>query len=71
MAFAERAWGVQFHPEFHGDAMRGYLDERGPVLADEGLDPEGLRREVRECPDSRALLRRFGALVESWERSGA
>ncbi|MEN8182600.1 MAG: glutamine amidotransferase [Myxococcota bacterium] len=67
VAFASRAWGVQFHPEFDGEVMRGYLDERGEVLASEGLDPDGLRRNVRECPDSRALLQRFGTLVESWE----
>ncbi len=65
VAFGERAWGVQFHPEFDGDLMRGYLDERREVLEREGLDPEGLARSVRECPESTALLRRFGALVEA------
>ena len=68
VAFGERAWGVQFHPEFDGDVMRGYLDERREVLEREGLDPEGLARGVRECPESTALLRRFGALVEASER---
>lgn len=68
VAFGDRAWGVQFHPEFDGDVMRGYLDERREVLEREGLDPEDLSRRVRECPESTALLRRFGALVEAHER---
>jgi GMP synthase (glutamine-hydrolysing) len=62
-----RAWGVQFHPEFDADVMRGYLDERREVLAREGLDPEALVAAVRECPEGPALLRRFGALVEALE----
>jgi GMP synthase (glutamine-hydrolysing) len=64
VAFGERAWGVQFHPEFDADVMRGYLDERSEVLEREGLDPGGLAESVRECPESTALLRRFAALVE-------
>jgi GMP synthase (glutamine-hydrolysing) len=68
VAFGERAWGVQFHPEFDADVMRSYLDERREVLEREGLDPEGLTRAVRDCPESTALLRRFGALVEACER---
>jgi GMP synthase (glutamine-hydrolysing) len=68
VAFGERAWGVQFHPEFDGDVMRGYLDERREVLEREGLDLEDLSCGVRECPESSALLRRFGALVEAYER---
>jgi GMP synthase (glutamine-hydrolysing) len=67
-AVGERAWGVQFHPEFDADVMRGYLGERREVLAAEGLDPDRLLREVRECPESAGLLRRFGELVEASER---
>lgn len=68
VVFGERAWGVQFHPEFDAELMRGYLAERREVLEQEGLEPVELARRVRECPESSELLRRFGALVEAGEQ---
>jgi GMP synthase (glutamine-hydrolysing) len=64
-AFAvdERAWGVQFHPEFDADVMRGYLDERAELLRSEGLDLEALTRNVSEAPAGPRLLRRFAQLL--------
>ncbi len=64
-AYGPRAWGVQFHPEFDGDIMQGYLAEREQVLREEGLDPDRLRREVRDTPDGTAVLRRFGEIVRN------
>jgi GMP synthase (glutamine-hydrolysing) len=58
-----RAWGVQFHPEFDADVMRGYVQERADVLRDEGFDPVRLARETRDSPHGRAVLRRFGEIV--------
>lgn len=59
----ERAWGVQFHPEFDEDAMRGYIDELAPGLD----DAPALRERVRATPEAAGLLQRFARIVS--ERS--
>lgn len=60
--FADRAWGVQFHPEFDAGIMAGYLRERADQVNAEGLDAQALLAQVRETPEAAALLRRFAAL---------
>jgi GMP synthase (glutamine-hydrolysing) len=62
-AVGERAWGVQFHPEFDADAIRGYLEARSEILHREGLDAGALLSAVRDADDGRTLLRRFAALA--------
>jgi GMP synthase (glutamine-hydrolysing) len=62
-AIGPRAWGVQFHPEFDADVMRGYLEGRRDVLRDEGVDADRLLALVRETPEAGSLLRRFAALL--------
>jgi GMP synthase (glutamine-hydrolysing) len=62
-AVGPRAWGVQFHPEFDADVMRGYVRERAGILRAEGLDPESLAAATRESPHGAAVLRRFGEIV--------
>jgi GMP synthase (glutamine-hydrolysing) len=62
-AVADRAWGVQFHPEFDADVIRGYLTGRRERIAAEGLDAEALLDAVRETPAGPRLLRRFAALL--------
>ena len=57
------AWGVQFHPEFDADAIRGYLDARREILRSEGLDAETLLGAVRDATHGGELLRRFAALA--------
>jgi len=61
--YAPRAWGLQFHPEFSAEIMRGYLDARRPsrngncpqaCCADSGCAP---------APFARRLLRRFRAIA--------
>lgn len=59
----ERAWGVQFHPEFDADVIAAYLRARRELLCEEGLDPEALEEAVRESPEGTRLLRRFAELV--------
>jgi GMP synthase (glutamine-hydrolysing) len=59
--FLPRAWGVQFHPEFDGDVMRGYIDARRRVLAEEGIDADGLG--ASDAPGAAGLLRRFVELA--------
>lgn len=61
----EQAWGVQFHPEFDEDAMRGYIDR----LADGLQDAPALRERVRATPEAADLLQRFARIAA--ERSAA
>ena len=59
--WGEAAWGLQFHPEFSGMHMRGYIRARAGALAGEGLDPRRLARGVSAAPHARRILRRFVA----------
>ncbi len=63
-AIGERAWGVQFHPEFDADVMRAYLVERSDLLRAEGIDPDALLCGVADTPDGTALLRRFAEIAD-------
>jgi len=60
---AQHAWGVQFHPEFDADIMRGYLAARRGQLLAEGLDPDALTRAASDSPHGEAVLRRFGQIA--------
>lgn len=51
MRIGERAWGVQFHPEFSAGAMRGFLDPGAP------------RATAATAAQAARLLRRFVALA--------
>lgn len=57
-------WGFQFHPEFDGDVIRGYLRARREILLGEGLPADQLLAEAGETPDGPTVLARFGRLVE-------
>ena len=57
-----RAWGVQFHPEFDAEVMRGYIRGRRQLLIDENLDPDALLAAVEETPSGSRLLARFGSI---------
>jgi GMP synthase (glutamine-hydrolysing) len=59
----ERAWGVQFHPEFSDEALRAYLDGLGPTLANEGLDAMQIAAELKPTPDAASVLPRFAQLA--------
>jgi GMP synthase (glutamine-hydrolysing) len=59
--FGERAWGVQFHPEFDGDVMRGYIAARRTALLGEGLEPDALA--ARDAPQAAEVLRSFARLA--------
>jgi GMP synthase (glutamine-hydrolysing) len=61
----ERAWGVQFHPEFDADTVRAYLAARTEKVRAEGLDPEALDAAIRETPVAARILRRFAELIRS------
>jgi GMP synthase (glutamine-hydrolysing) len=53
------AWGVQFHPEFDGEVVRGYVRARSPTMAKEGLDPERALESAADAPHGREILRKF------------
>jgi len=59
----ERAWGVQFHPEFDADIVRGYLEGRREQIEAEGLDVESLLAAVCETSVGTTVLRRFASLL--------
>jgi GMP synthase (glutamine-hydrolysing) len=59
LRFAERAWGVQFHPEFDAHVMRDYVETRAEILAQEGKDPQAVLAGVAAAEAGRQVLRRF------------
>jgi len=52
-------WGVQFHPEFDGEIMRGYVRARAPLLTREGLDPARALTVAADTPLARRTLQNF------------
>ena len=58
--WGDRAWGVQFHPEFSATHMRGYVQARRDALAARGpLPASAWPRDVSATPQARRVLRRF------------
>jgi GMP synthase (glutamine-hydrolysing) len=60
--FAELAWGVQFHPEFDAEVMRGYIEARRDTLKNEGLDPDSLVAD--DAPEGARVLKTFAELAQ-------
>ena len=59
----DRAWGVQFHPEFSDAALRAYLDGLGPTLAKEGLNAGQIAAALKPTPAAASVLPRFAQLA--------
>jgi len=59
----ERAWGIQFHPEFDSSVVRALIEQRRASLASKGLDPDAMLARCEETPLGPRLLRRFGKIV--------
>lgn len=57
--WGERAWGVQFHPEFATHHMRGYVRARAQCIRSHGGCARAIERNVSAAPLARQLLRRF------------
>lgn len=66
--FSDTCWGVQFHPEFDAEIMRGYITARASLLEEEGLDPRALAERASDTPMSGQVLRNF---VRHFVDSGA
>ena len=60
--FDSTTWGLQFHPEFDPDIMRGYLEHFRDAFSKKGLDVDALVAAVRDTA-SASLLRRFMTLT--------
>jgi GMP synthase (glutamine-hydrolysing) len=64
--WAEQAYGVQFHPEFTGEVLRGIWTERrekwrGTVK----FDLDRTLDQAQECPDGLAIFRNFFKMISS------
>lgn len=70
-ALAGCAWGVQFHPEYSADIMRGYIQAQAPSLEKAGKDVAALLAGVAETPVAAAVLRNFATLVATRLHSAA
>lgn len=57
--YAPNAWGLQFHPEFSVEIMRGYVEARRPSVHGDCSTECCSERSYRPTPTARGLLRRF------------
>jgi GMP synthase (glutamine-hydrolysing) len=64
--WAERAYGVQFHPEFTGEVLRGVWTERRDKWRGEvKFDLDQTLDQAKECPDGLAIFRNFLKMIRS------
>jgi GMP synthase (glutamine-hydrolysing) len=56
---------VQFHPEFDGDSMRGYVEARAHLITAEGLDADAIHRRTVDTPQGADTLRNFLRFVRN------
>jgi GMP synthase (glutamine-hydrolysing) len=66
-----RAWGLQFHPEFDAEVMRGYIDHVAGELRAGGADPDALRARVADTGAANGLLQRFACIAEEHQAAAA
>jgi len=63
--YAEKVWGVQFHPEFSPPIMSDYIRYRQADLREEGLNPEQLMAKSRRTAEAKTVLQKFTELVRN------
>jgi len=68
LRFAEKAWGLQFHPEFSAAVVSDYIRYRAGDLREESLDPDALMAAVTETEAAASVLRKFASLVQDRSR---
>lgn len=59
----DRAWGLQFHPEFSTDIMSAYISELAESLSGQGQDVATLQASITKTNAVNLLLKRFVALL--------
>lgn len=52
-------WGVQYHPEWNAKITAGYIQQRSDDLKAEGLQPDQLSAELKDCPEAKKVLSQF------------
>ena len=62
---AGKAWGVQFHPEYNADIMKGYVQECADMLTENGQNIEGLIGNISDSPHSKSIMQKFGEIVKN------
>jgi GMP synthase (glutamine-hydrolysing) len=62
-SIGQAAWGVQFHPEFDAHIAGTYVRRCAEILHREGIDTDALLHEIRDTPQSSAILARFGRIA--------
>ena len=60
----DRAWGVQFHPEYTADIMRSYIMEEADDIRKAGGDVAEILGAVSETPMAAETLHNFARFVE-------
>ena len=63
--YAPNVWGLQFHPEFSVEIMRGYLRGSAPSTDGHCAEPCCARQICSPAPQAGRLLRRFRAIAEA------
>lgn len=62
--WAEQVYGVQFHPEFTGEVLRGIWTERREKWRDKvKFDLDRTLDQAKECPDGLAIFRNFLKMI--------
>ena len=64
-ACGDRAWGIQFHPEFDAAVIRHYVEHFRTRLRREGGDADRTLAAIAAGDASTTLLRRFAQLAAS------
>ena len=62
--FAEKVWGVQFHPEFSAPIMSEYIRYRSDAIREEGLNPEQLLDQIADTGEAKSVLRVFADMLK-------
>ncbi len=57
------AYGIQFHPEFSTEAMRGYLEVLATELYEEGFELKELLQQIKPTQAASSVLKRFCQMV--------
>lgn len=58
-----RAWGIQFHPEFDANIMRDYINGQAEELELAGRGVKEILESVCETPVSASILRQFAKIT--------
>jgi GMP synthase (glutamine-hydrolysing) len=66
----DKAWGVQFHPEFSAEIMSAYISEQTAALLKQGYDVSALQAAISCTDAANALIKRFVVIVqENYQRN--